>query len=106
MAVHGPQIVNNRPGWFNPTAFLAFSLSLGVNAIFTGLLVYKIAKASLALQHSQTRGRQDLTPLISMLIESGLVLFIAQLLWVICFSLENSSFNLVGGSVTMVYVRT
>ena len=105
MAVLGPQNAANRPGWFNPIGILSFSLSLAVNAIFTGLLVFKIAKASLSLQHTHAKGTPDFTPVISMLIESGLVLFMAQLIWVICFAIESSVYNLTSTSITMVYVR-
>ena len=40
-----------------------------------------------------------------MLIESGLVFFMAQLIWVECFSLESTAFNLVSGPITIIYVR-
>jgi hypothetical protein len=33
-----------RPGWFTPFGTVSFSLSLSVNAILSGLLVFKIAK--------------------------------------------------------------
>ena len=101
----GPQHVENRPGWFTPIGLLSFSLSLAVNTIFSGLLVFKIAKASLALRHAHARKIQDFTPLISMLIESGLVFFMAQLIWVICFSIESVAFNLTSGPITIIYVR-
>ena len=104
MALYGPHLPANRPGWFNLIGILSFSLSLAVNTIFTGLLVFKIAKASLALRHTHARGIQDFTPLISMLIESGLVFFMAQLVWVVCFSVETSAFNLVSGPITIIYV--
>ena len=103
MAVNGPIIFENRPGWFNPIGILSFSVSLAVNTIFTGLLVFKIAKSSMALR--RTRGTQDFTPLIAMLIESGLVFFMAQLVWVVCFTLESSAFNLISGPITIIYVR-
>lgn len=94
-----------RPDWFDSVGILSFSVSLAVNAILTGLLVFKIAKASLALRHTHARGIQDFTPLISMLIESGIVFFLVQLIYVICFSLESSAFNLISGPIIMVYVR-
>jgi len=103
--VVGPQNDENLPGWFDPVGILSFSVSLAVNSIFTGLLVFKIAKASLALRHMHAGGIQDFTSLIAMLIESGLVLFMAQLIWVICFSVEgiSSAFNLVSGPITIIY---
>ena len=106
MAVHGPQIVENRPNWFTPIGILSFSVSLAVNAIFTGLLVFKIAKASLALQHLHAGlGIQNFAPLISMLIESGLVFFIAQLVYIVCFNFaESNVFALTSRPITMIYV--
>jgi hypothetical protein len=104
MSLHGPQIRESRPVWFDPIGTLSFSLSLAVNAIFSGLLVFKIAKASQALRQTQTRGIRDFTPLISMLIESGVVFFIVQLVYVVCFSIESVGFDLISGPVTIVYV--
>ena len=101
----GPQIIANRPSWFNPIGILSFSLSLAVNAIFTGLLVFKIAKVSLALRHTHARKISDFTLVISMLIESGLVIFMAQLVWVICFAIESSVYYLTSTSITIIYVR-
>jgi len=103
LAVHGPQLGVNRPGWFDPIGTLSFSVSLGVNSILTGLLVFKIAKASLALRQTQTRGIKDFTPLISMLIESGVVFFMAQLVYVVCFSVESIGFDLISGPITIIY---
>jgi hypothetical protein len=105
MSVNGPILAENRPSWYNPIGILAFSLSLAVNTIFTGLLVFKIAKSSMALRHTHTRGIQDFTPLITMLIESGLIFFMAQLVWVVCFNLESSAFDLISGPLTIIYVR-
>lgn len=99
---------NRPPPWFTPIGISSFSLSLAVNAIFSGLLVYKIAKTSMAFQHSfprNTRGRHHLQHLLSMLIESGIVLFVVQLLWVLLFSLHYNSFYLLGGPIAMIYVR-
>ena len=107
MAVLGPQNTQNPPIWFTPIGILSFSVSLAVNAIFTGLLVFKIAKASLALRHAHATGIQDFSSLISMLIESGLVLFIVQLVWIICFKFrtESNAFNVTSGAIAMIYVR-
>ena len=106
MALHGPETVENRPYWFNPIGIVSFSLSLAVNTILTGLLVFKIVKVSLALpsRHTHAQGVTDFTSLISVLIESGLVFFMAQLIWVVCFSLESTAFNLVSGPITIIYV--
>jgi hypothetical protein len=109
LAVLGPKNFNKIPGWFAPIGLVSFSVSLAVNAIFTGLLVFKIAKASpgLALRREHGRGIQDFRSLISMLVESGLVLFIVQLVWVICFKFraESDAFTLISGPITIIYVH-
>ena len=106
-----PQDLKNRPGgWFTPIGFpiglVSLSVSLALNAILTGLLVLKIAKESLALRHSYARVMPDFTSLVSIIAESGLVLFMAQLVLVICFSTEGTAFNLTSGAIGMIYVRT
>ena len=109
LIVLGPQNKAKLSDWFTPIGILSFSVSLALNAIVICLLVFKIAKASLALRHVHGRGTQDFMALISMLVESGLVLFIVQLVWVICFSLkfiaESNAFNMTSGPITMIYVR-
>ena len=105
LAVLGPQNAENRPGWFTPIGSLSFSVSLAVNTIFSGLLVFRIAKVSLALRRAHARGMLDFTPLISTILESGLVLFMVQLVLLICFSNGSTAFYLTGGPITMIYVR-
>ena len=110
MAMLGPQYMENWPGsWFTPIGtpigLLSLSVSLALNTILTGLLVFKLAKASLALRHVHARGMLDFTPLISIIVESGLVLFVVQFVLVICFSTESSALNLTSGSIAMIYVR-
>ena len=106
LGVLGPQnVAIDRPSWFTPIGTLSFSLSLAVNAILSGLLVFKIAKTALALGDSRGRGMTDMRPIISMLVESGLIFFMAQLVWVVCFTVESVGFYLVGGPITMIYVR-
>ena len=104
----GVENANNSPAWFTPVGDISFSFSLAVNAIITGLLVFKIVKASRALRNSLTRVQHrtlnDFRPLVSILIESGIALFAIQLVWVICFSTQSSGFYLVGGPIAMIYV--
>jgi hypothetical protein len=96
-------------GWFTPIGFpiglASLSVSLALNAILTGLLVFKIAKASLVLRHSHARVMPDITYLISIIVESGLVLFMAQLVLLLCFSTEGTAFNVTSGAIGMIYVR-
>ena len=94
------------------TAF--FFLSLGVNAIVTALIVYKIITVSNILRfHISTvqgsaangSGQLHLSPLISILIESGLITFVGQLAQSIMYKYDSSAFPMVGGCVVILYVR-
>ena len=111
MVVLGPRNMKHHAGgWFSPVGtpigLLSLSVSLALNTILTCLLVFKIVKALLALRQVQARGMQDChsTALISIIIESGLVLFMAQLVLVICFSTEGNAFDLTSGPITIIYV--
>jgi hypothetical protein len=102
-----PNIDTEPPHWYTGIGILSFTLSLTVNAISTGLLVFKIAKTSLAFRPLHPRGKQNYyTPLISILIESGLIFFAVQLVWIICFSIPptTNAIGLTGGPITMIYV--
>jgi hypothetical protein len=97
------------------TAF--FFISLGVNAIVTALIVYRII-----IVYNDIRGpksdfqhgnglrvgqrRDDINPLISILIESGLITFVAQLALSVMYKYANVAFPLVSGIVVMLYVRS
>ena len=51
-------------------------------------------------------GRRDLNPLISILIESGLITFVGQLAQTLMFRLSSDgAFPLISGVVVMLYVR-
>ena len=106
LAALWPNIDTVPPQWYIAIGILSFTLSLTVNAIFTGLLVYKISKTSLAIRPTRPRAKHDYTPLISILIESGLLFFVVQLVWIICFSIPatTNAIGLTGGPVTIIYV--
>jgi len=105
LALLWPHIDTEPPHWYFAIGILSFSLSLIVNAIFTGLLAFKIAKTSMALRHTLARGKRDYAPLISILIESGLIFFVVQLVWIICFSIPatTNAISLTGGPITIIY---
>ena len=48
---------------------------------------------------------KDLNPVISIMIESGLITFVGQLAQSIMYKSANAAFPLVGGVVVMLYVR-
>jgi hypothetical protein len=87
-----------------------------VNALVTALIVYKIitvyneirgftGNTSNILASSHGNGRRDLNLLISILIESGMITFFAQLAQSIMFKFAGDAFPLISGCVVMLYVR-
>ena len=105
------------PGWYLSGVTAFFFLSLGVNTLVTSLIVYKITtvyhdirgfNSSLSNVQASTHGKssqRDLYPLISILIESGLITFVGQLTQSIMYKSAPDAFPLIGGSVVMLYVR-
>ena len=103
--------------YFSAIATFTF-LSLGVNTLATGLIIYriitvyreirelKLSNASNNVQVSASRnGYHDLYPVISILIESALIKFVGQLTQSIIIKPAPSPYALIGGSVVMLYVR-
>ena len=85
-----------------------------MNALATALIVYKIISVyneirGLNISNIQgsapRNGRRDLNPLISILIESGLITFVGQLAQSIMFRFAGDAFPLISGCVVMLYVR-
>ena len=83
-----------------------------MNTLVTALIVYRIISVyndirgfnhtTNAIAHG---GQRDLYPLISILIESGLITFVGQLAQSIMYKFAEDAFPLVGGCVVMLYVR-
>ena len=84
-----------------------------MNALVTGLIVYRIVVVYNEIRgfnsNIQTiahgNGRRDLNPLISILIESGLMTFVGQLAQSLMFRFAGDAFPLISGVVVMLYVR-
>ena len=86
-----------------------------MNALVTALIVYRIIMVYNEIRgfnNSNIRasahgnGRRDLNPLISILIESGLITFVGQLAQCLMFRLgSDGAFPLISGVVVMLYVR-
>ena len=102
------------PPWYESAVTAFFFISLGVNTLTTALIVYKIVTVYKEIRGFSTSsvgtstygtGQRDLTPLISILIESGLMTFVGQLTQSIMFKSASDAFPLVAGSVVMLYVR-
>ncbi|KAF8798615.1 hypothetical protein BYT27DRAFT_6897033 [Phlegmacium glaucopus] len=82
----GPQV----PDWFLDAVVSFFTLSLVVNALLTGLIVYKILSVYRDIRGFKSpfvlgQGPNNLSPLISILIESGMITFITQLIQTIMY---------------------
>ena len=102
------------PDWYLAAVTAFFFLSLGVNALVTALIVYRIMTIYNEIRGFNTsniqasahgNGRRDLNPLISILIESGLITFVGQLAQSIMFRFAGDTFPLISGCVVMLYVR-
>jgi hypothetical protein len=103
------------PDWYFSAVTAFFFLSLGVNTLVTFLIVYRIVTVyndirgfNISSVRTQLRGhgpgQRDLNPLISILIESGLITFVGQLAQSIMYKSASAAFPLVGTSVVMLYV--
>jgi len=100
------------PDWYLSAVTAFFFISLGVNALVTALIVYRIISvyndirgfnAGIVRASAHGSGQRDLYPLISILIESGLITFVGQLAQSIMYKFAGDAFPLVGGCVVMLY---
>jgi hypothetical protein len=85
-----------------------FSLSLVENALATGLIVSKIVivhRSIRAMENTAKGLGRDMVPIISILIESGMLTFVAQLVQIFMFKFANDAYPIIGGPVVMLYVR-
>jgi hypothetical protein len=102
-------MTDNVPPSFYSAVTAFFVISLAVNTFATALIVYKIIIIHIEVQQLdvQTNGSgiPNLSTLISILVESGLITFAGQLAQSIMYKAATNAFLLVGGSVVMLYVR-
>jgi len=101
------------PSWYLSAVTAFFFVSLGANALDTGLIVYKIISVYNDIRGFNTsksngqsaygNGQRNLYPLISILVESGLITFVAQLMQSIMYKSAGEAFPLIGGVVVMLY---
>ena len=96
---------------FNTLVVSFFSLSLAENAITTGLIVYKILtiyrfgrESRVGLGSADTSGL-DIVPIISIMIESGVITFLAQLVQTLMYKFDINAYPVIGGFVVQLYVR-
>ena len=69
------------PGWVYPATLTSFTMSLTVNALVTGLIVFRILRVYLEVVKPTGggTGESKLRPVIFILIESGMALLCMQL---------------------------
>ena len=99
-----PSLYANRS---YPLALSLLSLSLAGNALVTGLIIYKILtvyREIRGLESGVELGR-EIVPIISILIESGVITFVVQLVQILLYKFDVSAYPLLGGVVVQLYVR-
>ena len=99
------------PAWYFSAVTAFFLLSLLVNAVATTLIVYRIITVFNSIQefnvsNGPRSGQRDLSPIVPILIESGMITFVAQLIQSVLYKTANHVFPLIGGIVVMLFVRT
>ena len=92
-----------------------FSLSLVENALVTALLIYKILTVYRDIQGLENResrvgyanglGSRNIVPIIFILIESGVITFMAQLVQTLIYKFDITAYRIIGGPVVQLYVR-
>ena len=98
------------PDWYLPAVLSFFSLSLVVNALVTGLIISKIliVYREIRIQGLESPvsglGRK-LVPVLSILIESGMITLGVQLIQTLMFKFDSMAYGIIHGLVVMLYVR-
>ena len=82
-----------------------FSLSLVENALATGLIIFKILAVYCQIQGYVNGLGHHIVPILSILIESGLITLAAQLTHLLMFKYDNWAFPIIDGLVIQLYVR-
>ena len=92
------------PDWYFSTVLSFFSISLAVNALVTGLIIFKTFTVYRRAAHAGRR-RRDMALFTPILIESGVITFVAQLVQTLMFKFANTAYPIIVGLVVMLYVR-
>ena len=96
---------------FNSLVLSFFSLSLVENALTTGLIVYKILTiyhvgSESGVGYADASGLDhEIVPIISIMIESGVITFLAQLVQTVMYKIDITAYPIIGGLVVQLYVR-
>jgi len=101
------------PNWVAPATTATFFLSMGDNAVVTALMMYKIITAyrnrrgfktsNVQGTASQGTGQHEGPPVMPILSQAGLIIFIAQFVQSIMFASGTDAFSLVAGPVVMLF---
>ena len=96
---------------YNSLVLSFFSLSLAENALVTALLISKILTIYRDIQGLESRvgyanglGR-DIVHIISILIESGTITFMMQLVQTLMYKFDIIAYRIIGGPAVQIYVR-
>lgn len=96
------------PSWFLPLGTAGFSLSLAANALVTVILVggiWRTIRQTRKFLPTHTKVyTASLHPIGTMFIQSGILMVVAQTVYVLFFKLNTSPFWMVEGPVVMIYV--
>ena len=98
---------------FYPLVLSFFSLSLAENALVTGLIIFKILTEYRGIQgltrgvvlHANGLGR-NIAPIIPIMIESGAITFMAQLVLTLIYKFDFTAYPIICGFVVQLYVRS
>ena len=102
------------PDWYLSAVTALFILSLAVNTLVTALIIYKITTVFHDIREFNTgntrlsaygNGQRNIHPLVSILIESGLMTFVGQLTQSIMYKSAQFAFPLINGGVVILFVR-
>ena len=101
--------LSRLPHWTFPLAISSFCISLALNTIVTGLLVLRIAMVHTRFRRAMANAERrpydlQVSPIISILIETGMMTFVSQLLLVIVFGLQSVTAIIIGSPMIMIYV--
>lgn len=95
----------------NPLVLSFFSLFLAEKALVTGLIIFKILTVYCEIRGLESHvsyanglGR-DIVPITSILIESGVITAMAQLLQTLMYKFEVTAYPIIGSLVVQLYVR-
>lgn len=97
--------VRTAKDWWVPLGTAAMTLSLVVNALVSTLMISRIWYVYRQSTSTVENAGGRLSWVASVLLESAIALFIAQLIYLVLYKLEHDAFALVAGPVTIIYVR-